>query len=278
MDMRPPDDNEMDTLPHILLTGNDLWNSSCIDDEFFITDLCLDAPADNGDQDPHVNNIGEYTGNIDEDINLIIHQCRTKRQEREDYGAMPNLLECCINQHTVSKASKPNLEALGPNFGWLPIKHIKKTIQATSQFSHTAPCYPFRKHYHAHWPAANVNVNRWNASITKNLRLTVAYLLSSPVRNYYHCGFSFCRSWIVGRPCYYGQDARHFMLGWKIIESLLGSITKLSHSTCVYILSSPILGTTLTVAFHSIDSRWLVILKKVDMPHLFTEFQKIMYC
>jgi hypothetical protein len=120
MDMRPPGDNEMETLPHILLTGDNLWNPSCIDDEFSIADLCLDAPADTGNQDPRVNDIGDYTGNIDEDIDLIIHQCRTEHLEREDHETIPNFLEHCINQHTVSKA-KPNLEALCPNFGWLPI-------------------------------------------------------------------------------------------------------------------------------------------------------------
>jgi hypothetical protein len=40
-------------------------------------------------------------------------------------------LERRINQRTVSKAT-PNLEALRPNFGWLPIERIKKTIQATT--------------------------------------------------------------------------------------------------------------------------------------------------
>jgi hypothetical protein len=162
MDIPPPDYNEMDTLPHILLTGDNLWNPSCIDDELSITDLCLDAPADTGNQDPRVNDIGDYTGNIDEDINLIIHQCHTKHLEREDYETMPNLLECRINQRTVFKA-KPNLEAICPNFGWLPIKCIKKMIQATTQFACTAPCYPFRKHYCTHWPDANVDW--WNEDV-----------------------------------------------------------------------------------------------------------------
>ena len=52
----------------------------------------LESPADNnGDQDPCVNDIGEYTGNIDEDINLIIYQCQTERQELEVCKDMPEL-------------------------------------------------------------------------------------------------------------------------------------------------------------------------------------------
>ena len=162
MDMRPPNENEMDSLPHIILTGDDVWNPACVDDEFSIDDLKLDSPADHGDQDPRVNDIGEYTGNIDEDIDLIIHQCRTELQERQSCDDMPDLLERRIHQRTVSKAT-PNLEALRPNFGWLPIERIKKTIQATTQFARNAPRYPFRKHYRTRWPAANVD--RWNEDV-----------------------------------------------------------------------------------------------------------------
>ena len=75
MDMRPPSEIEMNTLPHIILTGDDVWNPACVDDEFSIDALKLDSLADHGDQYPCVNDIGEYTGNIDEDIDLIIHQC-----------------------------------------------------------------------------------------------------------------------------------------------------------------------------------------------------------
>lgn len=46
MDMHPPTDTEMlDGLPHILLTGDDIWNPACVDDEFTINALLLDTPA-----------------------------------------------------------------------------------------------------------------------------------------------------------------------------------------------------------------------------------------
>jgi hypothetical protein len=103
---------------------------------------------------------------LEEDIDLLIHQCHTEREEREDCNNLPafNLspLELRIQQRTVSKAT-PNLEALRPNFGWLPIERIKKTIQATTQFARTLPRYPFHKHYRTRWPAANVD--RWNKDV-----------------------------------------------------------------------------------------------------------------
>jgi hypothetical protein len=76
MDMRPPNDQKWDTLPHVFLTGDDVWNPSCNDDEFTIADLLLDAPPDAGDQDPPVNDFGQCTGNLTDDIDLIIHECR----------------------------------------------------------------------------------------------------------------------------------------------------------------------------------------------------------
>jgi hypothetical protein len=50
---------------------------------------------------------------------------------------MPDLLEHQVNQCTASKAT-PNLKALCPNFGWLPIERIKKMTQTTAQFAQTA--------------------------------------------------------------------------------------------------------------------------------------------
>jgi hypothetical protein len=133
MDMGPPTDDELATLPHIILTGNGTWDPSSLDDEFSTADLILDAPQAFGDQDPRVNQFGEYTGNIDEDIDLIIHHCQLEHEDQE----MPGLLECCINQRSVSKA-KPNLEILCPNFGGLPLDCIKQTIHVTTQFARAA--------------------------------------------------------------------------------------------------------------------------------------------
>jgi hypothetical protein len=77
---------------------------------------------------------------------------------------MPDFLERCINQRITSKVT-PNLEALCLHFGWLPIERIKKTTQATAQFTRTAPGCPFCKHCRTRWPAADV-VDRWNEDVT----------------------------------------------------------------------------------------------------------------
>jgi hypothetical protein len=162
MDMRQPTDDEFDTLPHIILTSDDTWDPSSLDDEFSINDLAMDAPAQLEGQDTRVNPVGEYTGNIDEDIDLIIHHCRIEHGERQLEQETEEFLERRINQRSLSTAA-PNLELLRPNFGWLPLDRIKKTIKATTQFARAAHRYPFRKHYRSRWPAANVD--RWNEEV-----------------------------------------------------------------------------------------------------------------
>jgi hypothetical protein len=96
MDMQPPTDDELATLPHIILTGNGTWDPSSLDDEFSVADLILDAPQALDDQDPRVNRFGEYTGNIDEDIDLIIHHCRFLHGSRYVWspGALHQPAQC----------------------------------------------------------------------------------------------------------------------------------------------------------------------------------------
>ena len=95
MDMRPPTDEELDPLPHmIIITSDDVWDPSSLDNEFLLEDLVLCARATFGDQDPRVNPFGHYTGNIDEDIDFLLHKFRMETEGRE----MPDLLEINI-QH-----------------------------------------------------------------------------------------------------------------------------------------------------------------------------------
>ena len=85
--MRSPSDQDLATLPHILLTSDDTGNPLSLDNAFSVEELILDAPETLGDQDPCVTPTGEYTGNLDKDIDLIID----RRMEVLD-SEMPDLL------------------------------------------------------------------------------------------------------------------------------------------------------------------------------------------
>jgi hypothetical protein len=79
MDMHPPTDAKLHSLPHIKVTSNAVWDPSCLDDEFSCDDvvLALDTPFDPTalDLDPCVTDYGEHTGNLQDDINLILAEC-----------------------------------------------------------------------------------------------------------------------------------------------------------------------------------------------------------
>ena len=61
----------------------------------------------------------------------------------------------------------PDLDALKPNFGWVSVDRIQKTIEKTTQFYRASNHYPFRKHFRSRFPAANVSrVNEWYATDT----------------------------------------------------------------------------------------------------------------
>ena len=81
MDMRPPTDEELQQLPHIILTSDAVWDPSTLDDEFSFEEISQDAPFDATalDLDPRVNASGEYIGNLQDDIDRILADCRQTR-------------------------------------------------------------------------------------------------------------------------------------------------------------------------------------------------------
>jgi hypothetical protein len=163
--MRPPSEAEYDSLPHVLLTADAVWDPSSTDDEFSPNDLALDAPFDLRalDFDPRTTDTGDYTGNLSDDIDLLINQVRQELAIQPMLTTIPCLFqELGIQQHSVS-LRKPNLELLRPNFGWVPTDRIKQTIKATTQLARASERLPFRKHFRSRFPACNVD--RWNEDV-----------------------------------------------------------------------------------------------------------------
>ena len=78
--MHTPTNTEMHTLPHTLLTSDAVWDPSTIDDGFTIDELAQDASFDPTPVldiiDPRVTSSGEYTGNLQDDIDLVLADCQ----------------------------------------------------------------------------------------------------------------------------------------------------------------------------------------------------------
>jgi hypothetical protein len=107
-------------LPHIILISNVGWDPSTLDDEFSFEEISKDVPFDATvlDLDPCVAASGDYTGNLQDDIDMILADCHQTRTVL----------------HTVSVA-QPDLKLPRPFFGWVPVDRIKKTIESTTQYA-----------------------------------------------------------------------------------------------------------------------------------------------
>jgi hypothetical protein len=114
-------DEELQQLSCIILTSDAAWDPSTLpstlDDEFSFKEISQEAPFDATalDIDPRVTASGECTGNLQNDIDTILADCHQTRKV----------------SHTVTVA-QPDLELLRPFFGWVPVNHIKKTIESSS--------------------------------------------------------------------------------------------------------------------------------------------------
>jgi hypothetical protein len=64
--MRPPTDEELQQLPHIILNSDAVWDTSTLDDEFSFEEISQDAPFDAPalDLDPCATASGEYNDNL----------------------------------------------------------------------------------------------------------------------------------------------------------------------------------------------------------------------
>jgi hypothetical protein len=138
MDMRPPTDDKIHQLPHIILTSDAVWDPSCLDDELSFDEISQDASFDPIalDLDPCVTAYGRYTGNLQDDIDQLLADCCQMRTV----------------SHTIYLA-QPGLELVRPFFGWMPVDRIKKTIASTTQFARASISLPLHKHCKSHFPA-----------------------------------------------------------------------------------------------------------------------------
>ena len=135
MDMRPPTDHDLATLPHITFTSDADWDPRVLDNEITASSpSLLDGLADAhlGDTDTRVSDLGEYLGH-----HTIVDRI------------------CCAGRCYVPTA--PDLVALQPKFGWLNTNTIQRTLEQTTQYARNVCRLPMRKHFKSRFPALNVH-------------------------------------------------------------------------------------------------------------------------
>lgn len=129
LDMQPPTQSEMETLPHITFTADIDWDPRVLDSEID-PDSVSDHPLmDDNDLEPYGNDLFNDIGTLNERV---------------------------VAEHSVT-TREPNYVNLRRHFGWVPADIIQTTFQHTTQFARQAiRDHNLRVHFRSRFPACNV--------------------------------------------------------------------------------------------------------------------------
>jgi len=183
--LRPFTDEEWETLPHVILTGDADWDPGVLDHDLddhetwfdAISDIPLDPPPSAFDE------VGDYR-------KRVVVQSHDVLDQQHDWGVSESLVDACVMMHTYqahtldlshSPASDledpgldilptlyeshaheinkhtPDYQALRPMFGWLPADIIKQTFEVTTQYARLPMSTLLKKRYKSPFPALNVH-------------------------------------------------------------------------------------------------------------------------
>ena len=160
MDMTVPNDEDMEAHPHVFLTADTLWDPSVMDNEFTSQDFDTPSIATERRElrDPRVDPFGAI---VDTNSTTV------ERHDNKVFGILETVITITRSIFAATVAALaacpssiqrnfPDLDALRPNFGWVPVDRIKDTLNSTTQFCRATVHHPFRKHFKSRFPAANV--------------------------------------------------------------------------------------------------------------------------
>ena len=131
LDMHPPTDEELESLPHIIFTSDVDWDPGVLDCDFDI--------ENNWDELPQVDDFYD---------NLVFDEFGnyTQRTVSNMESGSPHI-----------KKKPPDLESMRPKLGWAPLEVIAKTIKATTQWARSVHRVPMKHHFKSRFPALNVH-------------------------------------------------------------------------------------------------------------------------
>ena len=170
MDMTPPTDHDMDTYPTVFLTSDEPWDPTSIDNDYAMEDV----EADDTDTIPDyrtetVNDYGEL-------LNRSSAECVMTNVNTHETKFCDYVDDCLYAVHCTKYSTNgthknsTNVERkeldfnrLKPNFAWMPVERIKRTLENTTQYARADNRIPMRQHYKSRFPACNVK--RWNETV-----------------------------------------------------------------------------------------------------------------
>ena len=172
MDMSPPSDRDLDELVHVLLTSDAQWNPDTIDDEYLIEDVLLsDFDLIPDYRTDTLNDYGELINRSSAmafSTPAATDNCSDFADYVDDCIASVRMVNKLYFTHEAQvERRQMDFNRLKPNFGWLPIERIKRTLENTTQYARADTRIPMRKHFKTRFPAANVP--RWDETVATDM-------------------------------------------------------------------------------------------------------------
>ena len=136
-----PTDSDLNTYPHVLLTGPHEWNPYVLDYTHPTTSgdpTWAPDPSQRGAHDPRVDESGNFKGRV---YHTLTHS--------------PAISNIAQHKHAITTQSI-DFEKLRPYFGWVNKHTIEKTFHKPTQWAVASTRYPMRKHFKSRFPAFNI--------------------------------------------------------------------------------------------------------------------------
>jgi hypothetical protein len=155
MDMHPPSDSELETLPHVFFTSDTQWDPAILDHEYQVEDLEI-GPDDHIPTFGHplVDPYGEFIPRECAMLATTQLSAQTVTQP-EPLGEYVDKTLLLVHNNNVTP-KQHDFNRLKPHFGFVPAQRIQKTLENTTQFCRMDARLPLRKHFKSRFPAANV--------------------------------------------------------------------------------------------------------------------------
>jgi hypothetical protein len=180
VNMRPYTDDEWDSLPHVVWTGDSDWDPTILDHQLADDDQWFDAISDLAAH-PYTNafdEFGDYRNRVLVQ-NAVVDPAadfvptfydalaETPSDDTEDWldSIVYDANRVCLTVHHADATPSPRLihtkvpdyEQFRPLFGWLPTATIKRTFEITTQYARMPMSTVLKKRYKSPNPAVNVH-------------------------------------------------------------------------------------------------------------------------
>jgi len=162
---RKPTNDELNSLPHVIMTSDVDWDPSLYDNIIENIEEFHDTSIDDH-EDANFDQYGEYRHRTIATHTTIPEVEFFDAIEYIDYDEYIDDLmdvvhpdgfnEMYVVNDTDIKQVKANFELLRPLFGWAPADTIKKTFDVTTQFARGRVSDTLKQHWRSRFPACNV--------------------------------------------------------------------------------------------------------------------------